>query len=69
LRQAHPRSHVFFFRSIGYIRTAEAVRDGFGEVFPPLPPLTDGAYVGPIIVPNYAQVYEIIVEAPGIESR
>jgi hypothetical protein len=30
--------HAAFATTQGYIREAEAVRDGFGEVFPPLPP-------------------------------
>jgi hypothetical protein len=29
--------HSTFTTTVGYIREAEAVRDGFGEVFPPLP--------------------------------
>ncbi|GMV14716.1 MAG: hypothetical protein AMXMBFR56_29400 [Polyangiaceae bacterium] len=35
--------HTDFVTTQGYIREAEAVREGFGEVFPPLPPSLLGA--------------------------
>jgi len=55
--------HSDFGTTQGYIRMAEAVREGFGQVFPPLPLLdqTNG--------PTGIQVSETIVEALGIEPR
>ncbi len=35
----HRAGHTSFATTQGYIRQAEAVRDGFGDVFPPLDPL------------------------------
>jgi integrase len=82
--------HVDFATTQGYIREAEAVRAGFGTVFPPLPlcllrpdngiggaPSGEGGgadkecpetlRVSPGESPEHSQVFEIVVEAPGIE--
>jgi integrase len=37
--------HSDFKTTQGYIREAEAVREGFGRVFPPLPPLTKPTFI------------------------
>ncbi len=56
LKIKHRAGHISFSTTEGYIREAEQVRDGFGEVFPalpaslvpaPLPPLGSGS--GPIV--------------------
>jgi len=52
--------HADFQTTQAYVREAEAIREGFGDVFPPLP---SGPYIGP----TDSQVIEKIVEAPGIE--
>jgi hypothetical protein len=53
--------HTDFGTTQGYIRTAEAVREGFGDVFPPLP----AALLAQTIGPTSRQVRGIIVEALG----
>ncbi|CAN96436.1 hypothetical protein predicted by Glimmer/Critica [Sorangium cellulosum So ce56] len=59
--------HAGFQTTQGYIREAEAVRAGFGDVFPPLPlSLWEGG-VSSGNRPESAQVRGIMVEAPGIE--
>jgi integrase len=55
--------HADFSTTQGYIRTAEAVRDGFGRVFPPLPSHPMDQTIGPTVM----QMRGMIVEAPGIE--
>ena len=91
LKIMSPAGHVDFATTQGYIREAEAMRAGFGDVFPPLPASTTSARrwgpgmrppsmradedeecpatprVSPGESPEHSQVYEIVVEAPGIE--
>jgi len=59
--------HTEFRTTQIYIREAEAVRDGFGNVFPPLPDALLGSGVSSRKRPRVPQVCEKIVEAPGIE--
>ncbi len=58
--------HSTFSTTEGYIREAENLRDGFGEVFPPLPT----SLFGPSFRPSDRKLPKnvmISVEAPGIE--
>ncbi len=59
--------HTEFRTTQIYIREAEAVRDGFGNPFPPLPDGLFGRGHLPTICPKIPQLSGIIVEAPGIE--
>lgn len=66
--------HKGFATTQGYIREAEAMREGFGEVFPPLPSCLLTAeqegQEGPVLpakCPNSAPERGNMVEAPGIE--
>ena len=43
--------HEDFRTTQGYIREAEAIRDGFGDVFPPLPPDLLGGGAAPATLP------------------
>ncbi|MEP7126391.1 MAG: hypothetical protein ABJE95_36005, partial [Byssovorax sp.] len=51
----------------GYVREAELMRQGFGELFAPLPPLLAGEGVSPGNRLKLQERLEITVEAPGIE--
>jgi hypothetical protein len=46
LKISQRAGHAGFATTAGYIREAEAIRDGFGDVFPSLPPALSGG--GPI---------------------
>jgi integrase len=72
--------HRSFSTTEGYIREAENLREGFGEVFPPLPPsLLDGGQrkprrvsasvsaFGSDLIAHAAKNKVVAVEAPGIE--
>jgi hypothetical protein len=58
--------HSSFEMTQKYIRTAEAVGEVIGNVFPPLPAALLGSFVS-TNRPEEAQVSVTIVEAPGIE--
>jgi len=58
--------HTTFDMTQKYIRTAEAVGEAIGDVFPPLPAGLQNAE-GQLNCPKEPQVCDFIVEAPGIE--
>ncbi len=57
--------HTNFQTTQIYIRTAEAMRDGFGIPFPMMPP----SLFGPEDRPSEGQVREVIVGQPGLEPE
>jgi hypothetical protein len=59
--------HSTFSTTEGYIREAKNLRDGFGEVFPPLPSSLFGPSFGPSNRQSPKNIM-ISVEAPGIEG-
>ena len=61
--------HRSFGTTEHYIRTAEAVGEAIGAVFPPLPLCLLSAASGLANRPKDPQGRDIIVEAPGIEDR
>ena len=58
--------HTTFDMTQKYIRTAEAVGEAIGDVFPPLPACLQNAK-GQLNCPKEPQVCDFVVEAPGIE--
>jgi integrase len=50
--------HATFGTTEGYIREAENLRDGFGDVFPPLPQSLLGPMIGPSDYPTYQKPRE-----------
>lgn len=75
LKIQHDAGHTDFKTTQGYIREADAVRDGFGETFPPLPIAllgqggSSGSGAGPLSQPlsQGVQVVEILAERTGLE--
>jgi len=61
--------HTTFDMTQKYIRTAEAVGEVIGAVFPPLPLTLLSPLNGLANRPNDPQAVDIVVEAPGIEQR
>ncbi len=59
--------HTTFDMTQKYIRTAEAVGEVIGNVFPPLPLTLLSPLNGLANRPNDPQAVDIVVEAPGIE--
>lgn len=59
--------HTNFQTTQIYVRTAEAIREGFGDVFPTLPPALFEAF-GPGHWPTTTQVRDKIVGQPGLET-
>jgi integrase len=59
--------HTKFDMTENYIRTAEAVGEAIGDVFPPLPAALLSPLNGLANRPNDPQAVDIVVEAPGIE--
>ena len=60
--------HSTFSTTEGYIREAEAVRDGFGDVFPPLPFNCHPIAILASAIADRAKNKHKTVEALGIES-
>lgn len=57
--------HTNFQTTQIYVRTAEAIRDGFGSPFPPLP----ASLFGPGDWPRARQVRDVLVGQPGLEPE
>lgn len=56
--------HTNFQTTQIYVRTAEAIREGFGTPFPTLP----SSLFGPVDRPNEVQVVDVLVGQPGLEN-
>jgi hypothetical protein len=56
--------HTNFQTTQIYVRTAEAIRDGFGTPFPPLP----AALFGPDDWTSETQARDVLVGQPGLEA-